>query len=245
MLFTMNRRVQSGGQYDLEALEPRLLLSADPMCGVLAAMDGADPEILEAIYLPVTDEGIQSDAVEEGTDLYQGVEDEALPVPVTDTGEAEKSSLDEVEEGRPDQPLLVVSSDAFTAPVDESLSLNASADSGNILTEQMVNQLEMGMTREQVRYLLGTPLLTDMFHTDRWDYIYTIKRGHKPMETKRLTLWFEEDQLASIKGFAGPDPSAALAAQQQETLIVDVPDWRENRGIFTRTLNAVGVETAE
>jgi outer membrane protein assembly factor BamE len=116
---------------------------------------------------------------------------------------------------------------------------------GNILTEQMVNQLEMGMTREQVRYLLGTPLLTDMFHTDRWDYIYTIKRGHKPMETKRLTLWFEEDQLASIKGFAGPDPSAALAAQQQETLIVDVPDWRENRGIFTRTLNAVGVETAE
>jgi outer membrane protein assembly factor BamE len=65
------------------------------------------------------------------------------------------------------------------------------------------------------------------------------------METKRLTLWFEEDQLASIKGFAGPDPSAALAAQEEETLIVEVPDWREKRGIITRTLNAVGVETAE
>jgi outer membrane protein assembly factor BamE len=116
---------------------------------------------------------------------------------------------------------------------------------GNIITERMVNQVELGMNREQVRYLLGTPLLTDMFHTDRWDYVYTIKRGHKPMEIKRLTLWFEADQLVSVEGFAGPDPDAALAAQDEETLIVEVPDWQDNRGIITRTLNAVGVETTE
>lgn len=116
---------------------------------------------------------------------------------------------------------------------------------GNILTERMVNQLELGMNREQVRYLLGTPLLTDMFHRDRWDYVYTIRRGHQPMETRRLTLWFQDDQLATVEGFAQPDPDAALAAMQEETLIVEVPDWKDDRGIITRTLNAVGVETTE
>ncbi|MBK1703508.1 cell envelope protein SmpA [Halochromatium glycolicum] len=116
---------------------------------------------------------------------------------------------------------------------------------GNIITEQMVNQIELGMNREQVRYVLGTPLLTDMFHTNRWDYIYTIRRGHNPMERKQLTLWFEDDQLVSIEGFAEPDPAAARAAEQQEMLVVEVPDWQDNRGIIRRTLNAVGLETAD
>jgi len=116
---------------------------------------------------------------------------------------------------------------------------------GNIITEPMVSRIELGMNREQVRYVLGTPLLTDMFHTNRWDYIYTIRRGHNPMETKRLTLWFEDDQLASIDGFAETAPDAALAAQEDETMIVEVPDWKDNRGIINRTLNAVGVETAD
>lgn len=132
---------------------------------------------------------------------------------------------------------------------------------GNIITEGMVNQLELGMNPAQVRFLLGTPLLTDMFHSNRWDYIYTIRRGHDPMEIKRLTLWFEEDQLVSIEGFARPNPNQApnqaldqgpdqgpdqgLAAQEEEMVIIDVPDWHDDRGIITRTLNAVGVETQE
>ncbi|WP_462321340.1 outer membrane protein assembly factor BamE [Halochromatium sp.] len=116
---------------------------------------------------------------------------------------------------------------------------------GNIITERMVNQVQFGMNPEQVRFLLGTPLLTDMFHTNRWDYIYTIRRGHQPMEIKRLTLWFEDDQLVSIEGFAQPDSAAALAALEEETQVVEVPDWRDDRGIITRTLNAVGVETTD
>lgn len=117
---------------------------------------------------------------------------------------------------------------------------------GNIITERMVNQIQLGMNREQVRFVLGTPLLTDLFHTDRWDYLYTIRRGHAPMETKRLTLWFEDDQLVSIEGFARPDPAEALTAfEEEKTLIVEVPDWQDDRGIFNRALNAVGVETAD
>ena len=54
---------------------------------------------------------------------------------------------------------------------------------GNIITEEMVDQLQLGMNKSQVRYLLGTPLLADMFHTNRWDYTYTIRRGHSPMKS--------------------------------------------------------------
>jgi outer membrane protein assembly factor BamE len=116
---------------------------------------------------------------------------------------------------------------------------------GNIITESMIDQVELGMSPEQVRFLLGTPLLTDMFHTNRWDYVYTIRRGHNPMEIKRLTLWFEEGQLASIEGFAQPDPARAEVALEEEMVIVDVPDWRDDRGIISRTLNAVGLETED
>jgi outer membrane protein assembly factor BamE len=116
---------------------------------------------------------------------------------------------------------------------------------GNILGEDMVDQLELGMSKAQVRYVLGTPLLTDMFHTDRWDYTYTIRRGHKPMETKRLTLWFQDDQLVSIEGDLRPNPQRAVAAQENRQLVVEVPDWQDNRGIINRTLNTIGVKTAE
>ena len=116
---------------------------------------------------------------------------------------------------------------------------------GNILSEDMVDQLELGMSKAQVRYVLGTPLLTDMFHTDRWDYTYTIRRGHKPMEAKRLTLWFQDDQLVSIEGDLRPNPQRAVTAQENRQLVVEVPDWQDNRGIINRTLNTIGVKTAE
>jgi outer membrane protein assembly factor BamE len=115
---------------------------------------------------------------------------------------------------------------------------------GNIITEEMVDQLELGMSRSQVRYLLGTPLLTDMFHTDRWDYTYTIRRGHEPMQTKRLTLFFEEDSLARIDGAMQPNPSRAIAAEDERELVVPVPDWKDNRGLINKALNTIGVETS-
>lgn len=116
---------------------------------------------------------------------------------------------------------------------------------GNILTEEMVDRLEPGMTRGQVRYLLGTPLLTDMFHTDRWDYIYTHRRGHREMERKHLTVWFEEDQLVKIDGYLRPNPARALAAEENREIVVKVPDYEDRRGIFKRTLGTIGLDPVE
>jgi outer membrane protein assembly factor BamE len=72
---------------------------------------------------------------------------------------------------------------------------------GNFVSQEKAAQLQAGMTREQVRALLGTPLLSDMFHADRWDYLFYFKRGSTSVVQQRdLVLTFAGDRLASWTG---------------------------------------------
>ena len=74
-------------------------------------------------------------------------------------------------------------------------------DQGNIITQDMVNKLKPGMTRDQVKFVMGSPLVIDPFHTDRWDYVYTLRKGKSKVTTeKRLTVFFKDDKLASMRG---------------------------------------------
>ena len=70
---------------------------------------------------------------------------------------------------------------------------------GNFLEKRVVTQLKVGMTRAQVRYLLGTPMVPSTFDIDRWDYLYYLKKGHlhRP-QTYLLTVYFEDDKVAKI-----------------------------------------------
>lgn len=76
---------------------------------------------------------------------------------------------------------------------------------GNVITREMVDQLRPGMTRTQVQYVMGTPLLEDTFNSNRWDYIYSQQPGGKNREQKTVTLFFENDQLRSIQGDFRPE----------------------------------------
>ncbi|MBB5192739.1 outer membrane protein assembly factor BamE [Silvimonas terrae] len=71
---------------------------------------------------------------------------------------------------------------------------------GNEVTQDQVAQLKEGMTRSQVRFVLGTPLLTDPFHADRWDYIYTDAKGGSLREKHTFHVVFESDKLKSWTG---------------------------------------------
>ncbi|MEX3526087.1 MAG: outer membrane protein assembly factor BamE [Burkholderia sp.] len=72
---------------------------------------------------------------------------------------------------------------------------------GNFVSQEKASQLQAGMTREQVRALLGTPLLADMFHADRWDYLFYFKRGSTSVGQQRdLIVNFQSDRLASWSG---------------------------------------------
>ena len=69
---------------------------------------------------------------------------------------------------------------------------------GNTFDQEMVSQLKVGMTPQQVIFIMGTPLLKDPFHNKRWDYLYTYTEGYKLPTRKLLTLYFENGLLAKI-----------------------------------------------
>jgi len=77
-------------------------------------------------------------------------------------------------------------------------------EQGNVVTEEMVEQLRPGLNRRQVRYIMGTPLIEDAFHNDRWDYRYLLRNGSETLSTTQLTLWFEGDELVRAEGPDAP-----------------------------------------
>lgn len=83
---------------------------------------------------------------------------------------------------------------------------------GNFVTQEMVAQLKPGMSKEQVRFILGTPLLTDVFHAERWDYVYYFDRRGKPREQRRLVVHFQDGKLARLDGdvAAAGEPKGAV-----------------------------------
>ena len=78
-------------------------------------------------------------------------------------------------------------------------------EQGNVVTEEMVDQLRPGLNRRQVRYIMGTPLIEDSFHEDRWDYRYTLRNGNETLTETQLTLWFEGDELVRVEGPDAPN----------------------------------------
>ncbi|WP_027858966.1 outer membrane protein assembly factor BamE [Marinobacterium jannaschii] len=77
---------------------------------------------------------------------------------------------------------------------------------GNVITQEMVDQLKPGLTKRQVRFVMGSPLVEDSFHSDRWDYIYTLQKGDGSYEKQQLRLFFEGDKLSSLNGDFRPSP---------------------------------------
>lgn len=108
---------------------------------------------------------------------------------------------------------------------------------GNVLKQDAVNQLRNGMTRRQVQFVMGNPLITDPFHANRWDYYYQYKpgtRGEGEARKDRLALFFEEDRLVRAEGTMLPDPDAT-PEQPNRQVTIDVPRQEiDDPGVLTR-----------
>ncbi|TCS36813.1 outer membrane protein assembly factor BamE [Paucimonas lemoignei] len=76
---------------------------------------------------------------------------------------------------------------------------------GNFISQEQLDQLKLGMTPDQVRFVLGTPLLTDIFHANRWDYVFRLQKGNGEVISSRIAVHFEDNRLAKID--AGTLPS--------------------------------------
>lgn len=108
---------------------------------------------------------------------------------------------------------------------------------GNVVSQEMVDQLRPGMTKRQVAFIMGTPLLKDPFHDERWDYLYSNQPGGEPRVQKTVTLVFANDELSGLQGDFRPGNLPSIEMAKDTT--VDIPRierektlWEKITGLF-------------
>ena len=114
---------------------------------------------------------------------------------------------------------------------------------GNVITEEMVNQLRTGMTKRQAQFVLGAPMLIDPFHANRWDYVYIYKPGSDGKSEPshdRVTLIFDQDRLTRIEGTMLPDPQPDVLPPSRQITVVVPPQEQQAEGILTRMWRWMG-----
>jgi outer membrane protein assembly factor BamE len=123
---------------------------------------------------------------------------------------------------------------------------------GNVLTQDMVAQLKPGLTRDQVRFILGTPVLMDMFHANRWDYVYRLQKGSTgEVEMRQFSTFFDDsDQLIRVGGdvsaLQASDTSAETTTNKMSEIDLgsiaegtEAPPIEE-QGFFGRIMESIG-----
>ena len=95
---------------------------------------------------------------------------------------------------------------------------------GNVLTQDMVTQLKPGQTRDQVRFLLGTPMIADIFHQQRWDYVYQYRDGQTAkVESRKFVVFFDaEGRLERVGGDVAVAEVSELTTPASKTRLVDL-----------------------
>ncbi|KQQ56741.1 MULTISPECIES: outer membrane protein assembly factor BamE [Pseudomonas] len=94
---------------------------------------------------------------------------------------------------------------------------------GNVVTQDMIDQLRPGMTRRQVRFIMGNPLLVDTFHANRWDYLYSLQPGGGERQQERMSVLFNgNDQLVGLSGdfMPGVSKDQAILGSDTDTNVV-------------------------
>lgn len=94
---------------------------------------------------------------------------------------------------------------------------------GNFVSKEQVEALKLGMTRNQVRDILGTPLTVSIFHSNRWDYVFTLKRQGIESQARRLSVFFKSDVLERFDGDEMPSEAEFVAKLESSRLLGKVP----------------------
>ena len=94
---------------------------------------------------------------------------------------------------------------------------------GNFVSKEQVEALRPGMSREQVRQVLGTPLVTDLFHAERWDYVFTLKRQGVDPQKRRLTVFFKGEGMDHFEGDPMPSESEFVATLERKRATGKIP----------------------
>lgn len=116
---------------------------------------------------------------------------------------------------------LLAGCGSWSNPIERISPYRMDIQQGNAVTQDMLDKLKPGMTPSQVRFVLGTPLVVDPFRKNRWDYVYRLEQKGKLVESRKVTVIFENDKLKALEGdvraalmeAAGEQPVAETGSQ--------------------------------
>ena len=111
---------------------------------------------------------------------------------------------------------------------------------GNIIDQAMIDQLRPGMNKRQVLYIMGSPMLDDVFHKNRWDYLYSDQPSGEDRVQKRIAISFENDQIAGIQGDFRPSTTPVIKTSGETT--VDVPKRDLEKTLWEKITGLVGYD---
>ena len=122
---------------------------------------------------------------------------------------------------------------------------------GNVLTQDMVSQLKPGLTKDQVRFILGSPVLMDMFHANRWDYVYRFQKGGSTtVEMRKFSTFFDANHrlvrvAGDVTGASAEDSAKATESRMSEIDLGSISSDGtvpplEEKGFFSRMMEKVG-----
>ncbi len=105
---------------------------------------------------------------------------------------------------------------------------------GNVIEQSMIDKLEPGMSKSKVRFIMGTPLLVDPFHSNRWEYIYSIEPGGGERAQRHIALFFKDDKLTHLEGDITPSYGRSTEEDSGEASNVIITGERKKEGFFGR-----------
>jgi outer membrane protein assembly factor BamE len=123
----------------------------------------------------------------------------------------------------PRDPLTNKTSESKLNPANWLTPYRIDVIQGNFISKEQVELLRAGMIREQVKATLGTPLITSLFHADRWDYVFTLQRKGVPAQSYRYTVFFKGDVLDRFEGDAMPSENEFIAQLDSKRKLGKVP----------------------
>jgi outer membrane protein assembly factor BamE len=111
---------------------------------------------------------------------------------------------------------------------------------GNMIDQSMIDQLRPNMSKRQVLYIMGSPMLTDAFHQNRWDYIYSNQPGSEPRMQKEISLLFKDDQVIGVQGDFKPSSLPVIKESTETT--VDLPPRELEKTLWEKITGLFGID---
>lgn len=136
--------------------------------------------------------------------------------------------------------ILAACTKSFDGGYEPPLLYKVDIQQGNVIEQDMLDRLKPGMNKNQVKFILGTPVIVDPFHNNRWEYVYSFQEGGGIREQRHFTAHFEDDKLTRITGDIVPADGSRDGNQIVEAEAVVVPkSYKKKKGFFGRLFDSV------